>query len=253
MTGNFSVDLSGFSVFVTGGTRGIGRALVEGFAGAGASVTVAARHGEDCEAVAAEVVARGGSAIGVPLHLGELDSVKRAVGRTVDAFGGVDVVINNAATGLAQPIGDFSEAAWEKSMAVNLRGPMFLVQEALPWLRKSSWASVINTVSPGAFIAAPEWSIYAAAKAGVVSFTRSLAAGLGPDGIRVNAVCPGPVDTDMFASNPDDVRERIAAGTALRRVADPTELVGPSLFLASRAASFVTGEVLYVTGGSAGT
>ena len=130
---------------------------------------------------------------------------------------------------------------------------MFLVQEALPYLRRSSWPSVVNVVSPGAFIAAPEWSIYAAAKAALLSFTRSEAAALGPEGIRVNALCPGPVDTAMFASNPPDVRDRVAGKTALQRVADPRELVGPALFLASRAASFVTGEVLFANGGSSGS
>jgi NAD(P)-dependent dehydrogenase (short-subunit alcohol dehydrogenase family) len=252
LNGQFSVDLSGFSVFITGGSRGIGRALVDGFAGAGAAVTIAARHGEECSQVADHVAEQGGRALGVALHLGDADSIAGAVAQAVDAFGGVDVVINNAATGLAQPIGEFTEPGWDKSLAVNLRGPMFLVQESLPYLRRSPWASIINVVSPGAFMPAPDWAIYAAAKAALVSFTRSLSAALGPEGVRVNALCPGPVDTTMFASNPVDVRNKIAAATALQRIADPRELVGPALFLASRAASFVTGEVLYATGGSSG-
>jgi NAD(P)-dependent dehydrogenase (short-subunit alcohol dehydrogenase family) len=252
LPGEFSVDLTGFSVLVTGGTRGIGRALVDGLAAAGAAVTIGARHGDECTRVAGEITERGGSALGVPLHLADAQSVRDAVDAAAARFGGLDVVINNAATGLAEPVGQFTEDAWDKSMAVNLRGPIMLVQHALPHLRASTWPSVINVISAGAFVAAPDWSIYAAAKAGLLSFTRSLAAALGPEGIRVNALCPGPVDTAMFASNPPEVRRRIASETALQRVAAPSELVGPSLFLISRAASYVSGEVLYVTGGSSG-
>jgi NAD(P)-dependent dehydrogenase (short-subunit alcohol dehydrogenase family) len=252
MTGAFSADLSGFSVVVTGGTRGIGRALVDGFAAAGAAVTIGARHGDECAAVARSVVDGGGRALGLPLHLGQPDSIDHLIDATVQEFGGVDVIVNNAATGLAQPVGEFTQTGWDKSFGVNLQGPVFLIQRALPYLRKSDWASVINVISPGAFVAAPEWSIYAAAKAALLSFTRSFAAALGPDGIRVNAVCPGPIATAMFESNPPEVRSRIADETALRRVGAPDELVGPALFLASRAASYVTGEVLYVNGGNSG-
>lgn len=248
-----SFDFSGSTAIVTGATRGIGRAVVTGFSRAGANVVVAARSAEACEAVAEELRSEGGNAIGVPTHLGDLDSVDALVAAAQDTFGGIDIVVNNAATGLAQPIGDLTPEAWDKSFNVNLRGPVFLVERALPALRASTYASVVNVVSPGAFDAAADWAMYAAAKAGLMSFTRSTAAALGPEGIRVNAVCPGPIETEIFASNPLEVRAEIAASTSLRRTGKPEEMVGPVLFLSSRAASYLTGEVLMANGGRRGT
>jgi NAD(P)-dependent dehydrogenase (short-subunit alcohol dehydrogenase family) len=243
------VNLIGRTVLITGATRGIGRALASGFGRAGANVVVAARHGDACEAVAGELVAEGGRAIGIVVHLADIDSIDNLVQQAAAMFGGIDIVINNAATGLALPIGQLTVEAWDKSMAVNLRGPVFLVERALPFLRASNFASILNVISPGAFAPAAGWAIYAAAKAALLSFTRSTAAALGREGIRVNALCPGPIDTEIFRSNPTDIQHRIADATALGRVGDPQEMVGPALFLSSPAASFVTGEVLFAHGG----
>lgn len=237
------------TVIVTGGTRGIGLALAEGFVLAGARVAVASRKPDACESVAQRLRDLGGQAIGVPTHLGELDDLEALVQRTADEFGGVDVVVNNAANALAQPLGEITADALAKSHEVNLRGPVFLVQAALPHLKASPHAAVINMVSVGAFNFAPALSIYAAAKAALMSFTRSMAAEFVASGIRVNAIAPGPVDTDMMRKNPQQAIDYMVGGTLMKRLATPDEMVGAALLLASDAGSYITGQVIIVDGG----
>ena len=142
-------DFSGRVVIVTGGTRGIGRSIAEGFVAAGAKVVVASRKPDACEETARHLIAQGGEALGVPTHMGDLDSIAALTRATVDRFGRIDVVVNNAATALTQPLGQFTPDAWNKVFSVDLLGPVFLVQEALPWLEKSPNASVVNVISAG--------------------------------------------------------------------------------------------------------
>jgi NAD(P)-dependent dehydrogenase (short-subunit alcohol dehydrogenase family) len=242
-------DLTDRVAIVTGGTRGIGRAVAEGFACAGAKVVVASRKADACTETEAHLREMGGDALGVPTHLGDLDGLHALVAQTVDRFGGIDVVVNNAANALAQPLGHMTPEAWQKSFDVNLRGPVFLVQEALPHLQASDHAAVINVISAGAFLFSANVAMYAAGKAGLMSFTRAMAADFAPSGIRVNALAPGTVDTDMVRANPPAVQEGMAKASQLRRAASPDEMVGPALFLASEASSFMTGQVLLVDGG----
>src|SRR5680860_148118 len=242
-------DLRGRVAIVTGGTRGIGRAIAEGFVAAGASVVVASRKADACARTEADLVALGGQALGVPTHLGDLDGVDALVARTVDRFGRVDIVVNNAATALAQPLGAFTPDAWAKVFDVDLRGPVFLVQAALPHLEASPHAAVVNVISAGAFLFSPEVVMYAAAKAALMSFTRSMAAAFAPRGIRVNALAPGTVDTDMVRGTGPEAAAHMAAASFMRRAADPDEMVGPALFLASDASSYVTGQVVLADGG----
>ncbi|MGV0642808.1 SDR family NAD(P)-dependent oxidoreductase [Mycolicibacterium sp. XJ879] len=242
-------DMTDRTVIVTGGTRGIGLALAEGFVLAGARVAVASRKADACESAAQRLRDLGGQAIGVPTHLGELDDLEALVQRTADEFGGVDVVVNNAANALAQPLGEITADALAKSHEVNLRGPVFLVQAALPHLKASAHAAVINMVSVGAFNFAPALSIYAAAKAALMSFTRSMAAEFVASGIRVNAIAPGPVDTDMMRKNPQQAIDYMVGGTLMKRLATPDEMVGAALLLASDAGSYITGQVIIVDGG----
>ncbi|GAA2734973.1 glucose 1-dehydrogenase [Actinocorallia aurantiaca] len=242
-------DLTGRVALVTGGTRGIGRAIAEGFAAAGASVVVASRKPEACAETEAHLKAMGGSALGVPTHLGDLDSLDALVTRTTETFGGLDILVNNAANPLALPIGSFTPEAFAKSQDVNVRGPVFLVQRALEDLTASQHASVINVISAGAFIFSPYLSMYASAKAAMMSYTRSMAAEFAHLGIRVNALAPGTVDTDMVRNNSPEAQEHMAAASLQKRMAHPDEMVGPALFLASDASSFVTGQALIADGG----
>jgi len=241
-------DMSGRVVIVTGGTRGIGLALAEGFVASGASVVVASRKADACQRAAEHLRGLGGTAIGVPTHMGDVDQLQRLVDRTVEEFGAIDVVVNNAANALAQPLGAFTTDAWAKSFDVNLRGPVFLVQQALPFLRRPT-AAVLNVVSVGAFIFSPDVAMYAAGKAALMSFTRSMAAAFAPLGVRVNALAPGSVDTDMVRGNPVEFQDLLAGASFQKRIASPDEMVGPALLLCSDAGSFITGQVLIADGG----
>ncbi|HEX2285063.1 MAG TPA: SDR family oxidoreductase [Mycobacterium sp.] len=242
-------DMTDRTVIVTGGTRGIGLALAEGFVLAGARVVVASRKPDACEQAAQHLRGLGGQAVGVPTHLGDVAGLEALVQRTVDEFGGIDVVVNNAANALAQPLGEMTVEAWTKSFEVNLRGPVFLVQQALPHLKASKHAAVLNLISTGAFMFAPAVSMYAAGKAALLSFTRSMSAEYVQFGIRVNALAPGPVDTDMMRNNPPEVVAGMAGSTLMRRLASPDEMVGAALLLASDAGSYMTGTVIIADGG----
>jgi NAD(P)-dependent dehydrogenase (short-subunit alcohol dehydrogenase family) len=242
-------DMRGRVVIVTGGTRGIGRALAEGYVAAGAKVVVASRKADACKETEEHLRTLGGEAIGVAAHMGDLDDVAEVVRRAVDAFGGIDVVVNNAATALAQPIGGYTPDAWQKSLDVNLRGPVFLVQEAIPHLKQSEHAAVLNVLSGAAFMYSASISLYAAGKAALLAHTRAAAAELAPFGIRVNALSPGTVDTDMVRANTPERQQVMEEIMLLKRMADPDEMVGPALLLTSNAGSFITGQVLLVDGG----
>jgi len=242
-------DMTDRVVLVTGGTRGIGRALAEGYVAAGARVVVASRKPEACRETQEHLRGLGGEALGVPTHLGELDALRNLVEATVEAFGGIDVVVNNAANALALPMGEYTPEAWSKSLDVNLRGPVFLVQEALPHLKRSQHAAVLNVVSGGAFLFSGTVSLYAIGKAGLMAATRAMAAEFVPHGIRVNALSPGTVDTDMVRKNPPELRAQMTAMQLVPRMAHPDEMVGPALLLTSDAGSFITGHVVFADGG----
>ncbi len=235
---------------MTGGTRGIGLALAEALVTGGANVVVASRKADACAAAAEKLRALGrGTALGVPTHLGDIGAIERLVEETVREFGGIDIVVNNAANALALPLGEITPEAWSKSFAVNLQGPVFLVQAALPHLRKSEHAAILNIVSAGAFVFSPTVSMYSAAKAAMVSFTRSMAAEFASQGIRVNALAPGTVDTDMVRNNPPEFIDVMKSSALMQRIADPGEMVGPALLLLSDAGSFITGQTIIADGG----
>ena len=241
--------LDGRVALVTGGSRGIGRSIAETFALSGARVVVASRKADACEETAAAIRAAGGEAIAIPAHMGDLDGVQGLVDRIVAEQGGLDIVVNNAANALALPFGQVTPEAWDKSLNVNLRGPVFLLQAALPHLEVSAHASVINVASAGAYLFSAHIHMYAGAKAALLAYTRSLAAELAPKGIRVNAIAPGTVNTDMVRANPEAAREAMAAAALLGRTAEADEIAPLALYLASDASSFVTGATVNIDGG----
>jgi NAD(P)-dependent dehydrogenase (short-subunit alcohol dehydrogenase family) len=243
-------DLTGRTAIITGGTRGIGLALARGHLAAGANVVVASRSQEKCGEVLRVLDAEApGRVAAVPTHAGDLDQLKNLVTQTASRFGGIDIVVNNASTALAQPLGQMTPQAWDKSITVNVRGPLFLVQEALPYLQASAHAAVLNVISVGAFMFSPDVAMYSAGKSALLSLTRSMSAAYVDRGIRVNALAPGAVDTDMMRANPPEFVEGLATSSAMRRLADPGEMVGPALLLTSDAGSFITGQVLIADGG----
>ncbi len=242
-------DLSGRVAIVTGGTRGIGRALAERFAAAGAAVVVGSRKTDACAATETHLRGMGADALGVPTHMGDIDSVNALVDRTVEAFGRIDIVVNNAANALTLPLGHLTAEAWAKSLDTNLRGPTFLVERALPHLAATGNAAILNVISAGAFLFSANTAMYSAAKAGLMSMTRSMAAAFAAQGIRVNALAPGTVDTDMVRNNTPEAVESMSRAAFMRRAAHADEMVGPALLLCSDAGSFITGQVIIADGG----
>jgi NAD(P)-dependent dehydrogenase (short-subunit alcohol dehydrogenase family) len=249
-------DLTGRVAIVTGGSRGLGRAMALGLAQAGASVVIASRKLDACEAVAEEVRAlnsgSGGDALAVAARMQEPDDVRRIVDATVERFGHIDIVINNAGTVLDRTLTTLDPSAFIGAFTTNLLGPLLLVQAARPHLAAAGGrGAVVNIISIAASAGSPNRYLYPPVKAALAQATKSLALDLAGDGIRVNAISPGTFRTDMVTSAfNDSVLDRIAAATPLGRIADPSEIVGPMLLLVSDAGSFITGEVLTVDGGS---
>jgi NAD(P)-dependent dehydrogenase (short-subunit alcohol dehydrogenase family) len=243
------LDLDGRVAIVTGGSRGIGRAIAETYAACGASVVVASRKADACTTTAAAIEDAGGRAIAVPTHCGRIDELEALVERTVAELGGVDIVVNNAANALGLPVGDVTPEAWEASFGVNLRGPLFLVQHALPHLAESGRGVVVNVISAGAFTHGTYLSMYTSAKAAMLQLTRAMAAELVGRGIRANALAPGTTDTDMVRNNDEAAQRRMTDAALIKRMASPEEIANGALFLASDASSFMTGQCLVIDGG----
>lgn len=250
-------DLTGRVAIVTGGTRGIGRALAEGLVLAGAKVVVASRKADACAETVQHLTRLGadvgvnGEVLGVATHMGDLDAIQSLVTQTVERFGQLDIVVNNAANGMTQPIAETTPEAWDKSFSVNLRGPVFLAKAAYPHLCASRHASVLNVVTVGAITWSPSMAMYTAAKAALLAFTRNMAAEWAPAGIRVNALAPGTVDTDMLRSGGPGTIERVAEISLMKRTGHVNEMVGPALLLVSDAGSYMTGQMIVADGGYA--
>lgn len=247
-----SFRLDGKVALVTGGSKGLGRAIALGFAEAGADVVVASRKVEACEAVAAEVRALGPRALAVGCHVGEWAECEALVARTVSELGRLDVLVNNAGIAPVPPsLGGITEALFDKTIAVNLRGPLRLTAVAAQHLPPGG--SIINISSKASARPTPHTVVYAAAKAGLNVLTQAASQELGPKGIRVNAIVCGPFHTDTFdRSLPTaEAAKSLASRIALGRVGAADEVVGTALFLASEASSYMTGALLALDGGGA--
>jgi 3-oxoacyl-[acyl-carrier protein] reductase len=230
----------------------MGRATALLFAAEGAKVAVCDLDAAGCEAVVAEISAAGGTALACPLDVGDHDAIKRNVEKITGHFGGIDILVNNAGISAFCPLdaGNEYDMIWDRALAIMLTAHQRMVRAALPWLRKSDAARIVNIASTEGLGATPGDTPYVAAKTGVTGLTRGLAVDLGKEGITVNCICPGPIRTGMT----DKVSEADKAvfanrRTALRRYAWPEEVAHMTLSLVLPAASYVTGAVIPVDGG----
>jgi NAD(P)-dependent dehydrogenase (short-subunit alcohol dehydrogenase family) len=243
-------DLSSRVVVVTGGTQGIGRAMVAAFARCGAEVIVVSRRRDACEEVAAEVHELGGRAVARPCHIGHWDELEPLVERIYEEFGRIDVLVNNAGSSpLYGRLSDVSEALWDKTLALNLKGPFRLSALVGERMAAGNGGSIINVSSVGAVRPTRDIVPYAAAKAGVNAMTVAFADALGPK-VRVNAIMPGPFLTRISEAWDRDVLDELTRNFPLRRAGNAEEIVGAALYLASDASSYTTGIVMPVDGGA---
>lgn len=250
----FSLDefsLKGKVALVTGGSRGIGKEIAIGLAKAGADVALASRKLPDLEEVAKEIKATGRKSIAVAAHIGRMEEVTNLVAKVKDTFGKIDILINNAATNptVDQAI-DVEERAWDSIMNLNLKGLFFLSQAVARVMREQGGGKIVNVAST-AGITPDVLPVYSISKAGVIMATKVMAQQWAQFNIRVNAIAPGLTRTKFseFLWNNKDILPVAMQGTPLRRVAEPQEMVGAVIFLASDASSYVTGQVLAVDGG----
>lgn len=246
------VDLSGRTALVTGGSRGIGRAVAELLARAGARVAVAYRSdAEAANLVAREVGSAGGEAKAFAADISDPGEARRLVGDVLAAWGRLDILVLSAGIWEEDEAGAGSLATWDRTIAVNLRGAFLVTDAAIPHLMKSG-GSIVFISSTAGQRGEARHSAYAATKGALISYTKSLAVELGPQGIRVNCVAPGWVETDMTREALADAADRreIEKSIPLGRVAQPGDIAGPVLFLVSDLARHVQGEVINVNGGS---
>ncbi|MBI1817489.1 MAG: 3-oxoacyl-ACP reductase FabG [Deltaproteobacteria bacterium] len=242
--------LDGKRALVTGASRGIGRAAAEALASAGAAVAINyARSASEAEEVAAGICARGGDVEVIQGDVADADAVTALFQRVIERFGGVDIVVNNAAVIHDGYVMMMTPAAWDEVIAVNLRGAFLCARQALRPMIRQKWGRIINVISPAALLGKSGAANYAAAKGGLLGFGKSLAREVGRYGVTVNAVCPGLIETRLIANLPAAERERFHEQIALGRFGEPAEVAQAIRFLASPAASYITGATLTVDGG----
>jgi len=246
-----SRSVAGQVALVTGAASGMGRATAHLFADEGARVGVADRDSEGARRVADEISESGGEALALSLDVASAPSVEAAIAQLVDGFGRLDILVNNAGVSIPAPIGkEAFDEAWDLTLAVNLTGHARTVRAALPHLLASGAGRVVNIASTEGLGASAGVPAYTASKHGVIGLTRSLAVELGSQGITINCVCPGPINTGMTALIPDDAKRKFARRRVpLRRYGDPEEVAHCILSLCLPAASYANGAVLVVDGG----
>ncbi len=252
-TVNPRFDLAGKVVVVTGGGKGIGKVYAREFAGVGARVVAADIDGDAAKAVAGAIAQRGGEALGLATDISDQAAVDALARATLDRFGTVDVLINNASLMSALARRSWLEIPvdeWDRVMAVNLRGMFLTCRAIVPTMRAKGRGKIVNISSSRVWEGTPNRLHYTTSKAGVIGFTRALAREVGKWGITVNAVTPGNTqsDTQVGSSDPGYLKGRIE-GRAIARAQVPDDLVGAVMFLASAASDFMTGQTINVDGG----
>ncbi|MBT8211851.1 MAG: glucose 1-dehydrogenase [Acidimicrobiia bacterium] len=244
------ITLTDKTVIVTGASRGIGEAIAQASARAGANVVLASRKQEGVDAAAAAITAEGGSALAVACHMGDADQVSELFVRTRQAFGPVHGLVNNAATNpYFGPMLAIEEAAFDKTIEVNVKGPLVasraFVEQAAPG------ASIVNIASVAGTRAAPMQGVYGMTKAALISMTQTLAHELGPMGVRVNTIAPGLVETRFAGAliQNEELLKHVVDRTPVGRHGQPDEIAGAAVYLLSGAASYMTGQIMVIDGG----
>jgi dehydrogenase/reductase SDR family protein 4 len=245
-------SLEGRVAIITGGSRGIGQAIAEGFAEMGAKVVLASRKAEALEEVRKGIEAAGGEAFVIPTHMGHMEGINRLVQGTLDKYGTIDILVNNAAT---NPIfcgtSEVEEPAFDKIMEVNVKGLFFLSQQVGQVMCEKGSGSVINVSSEAAFCPTPFLGVYSISKSAVNMLTKVFAQEWGPKGVRVNAIAPGLVKTHFSEAlwGNEAILQAALTSIPLGRMAEPDEMVGLVIFLASDASKYITGQVVLIDGG----
>lgn len=246
------MELHGRTAVITGASRGIGRSIAELFATEGAQVALVARSRDTLDDVAGAIRSAGGSALAIPVDVTSPEAADTIVAMTLEAFGGIDVVVNNAGGNtFMAPIATLRASGWTKAVALNLDASIRLIQAALPSLVASGHGSIVNVSSVTALRAAPLLGAYGAAKAALVSATQTLAVELGTQPVRANALVPGWIATDLtdFLRGDEAMEESVLGRVPMHRWGRPEEIAQAALFLAGDRSSFMTGQSLIVDGG----
>jgi NAD(P)-dependent dehydrogenase (short-subunit alcohol dehydrogenase family) len=245
-------DLTGRVAIITGASRGIGLAIARAYSAAGAHVVLASRSQEAVDLAAAEISGGHGDVLPIAAHTGDPAAAGILVERTVDAFGRVDILVNNAATNPHfGPLLTADEGQWDKILDINLKGYVRMIKACVEVMARGGGGSIINMASIAGLEPQPGMGVYSVSKAAVIMLTKVLAAELAPRGIRSNAIAPGLVRTKFSELLWSDARihDAIAASIPQKRIAEPEEIAGIALYLASDASSFTTGAVFVIDGG----
>jgi NAD(P)-dependent dehydrogenase (short-subunit alcohol dehydrogenase family) len=246
-------DLSGKVAIVTGSSRGIGRAMVEAFAEAGARVVVSGRKPESCETAAAAIRAAGGEAIAHPARISDKAQLEALVARTRETWGTVDILVCNAAVNPHfGSLSDLSDEVFERMMTNNVLSNLWLSRMVFPMMREAGGGSIIFVVSIAALRASLQLGMYGVTKAADVALARNLAAEYGPANVRVNCIAPGLIKTEFARALWEDDTRRAAReqATPLRRIGEPDDISGIALMLAARAGAYITGQTIVADGGT---